>query len=402
MKAPWILVRRHLRSHWLRTGLTVTSLVFSLFLFCFLVSIITTLEDVVKHSATNRLFVQSAVSLFQDIPLSYQSKIESLPGAEKVSKFQWVGGFYLDRKNWLAVFGVDHEVLLDMYRREMDILGPDGKGSQEARVAAQKAIDADRQGCFVGEGVAREFGWKVGDRIPLGSMFFPMTDGTAWEFNVVAIYHPLKANFDDRQIFFRYDYLEEMLKAGRCTGAEGVGVYVVNVRDGHDSGQVIADIDGLFANGPQKTNTMTEAAFQALFVSMMGNVPFFLGSIGGAVVFAVVFSVINTMLMSSRQRTHEVGILKALGYTNGAVGGIIMVESLILSLIGGGLGVALAVLMAEPTRVGLGAYFPTYAVRPETAWWGLVIAAGVGVIAGIVPALTASRLQPVNALRSEG
>jgi putative ABC transport system permease protein len=247
-----------------------------------------------------------------------------------------------------------------------------------------------------------KFGWKVGQTIQVQTPFFTMTDGSAWEINVVAVYHPLKANFDDRQVFFRYDYLDEMRKAGRCVGSDGVGVFVVNVQDGHDSGQVIADIDGMFHNGPQRTNTMTEAAFQQLFVSMMGNVPLFLGSIGGAVVFAVVFSVINTMLMSSRQRTHEVGILKALGYTDGAVGWLIMVESLTLSLIGGGLGVFLAVMLAEPLRMGMGQYFPQYRVHPETAWLGLAITVGIGILAGIVPALNAGRLRPVEALRSEG
>jgi putative ABC transport system permease protein len=404
MKAPWIIARRHLRSHWLRTGLTVTSLVFSLFLFCFLVSIVTTMQDQVKQSATNRLFVQSAVSLFQDIPLDYQSKIENVPGAETVCKFQWFGSYYQDRKNFLAQFGVDHERFLGMYTREMQILDADGHPSDEARAAAQKAMDADRRACIIGEGLVRDpkFGWQVGQTVQVQTPFFTMTDGSAWEFNVVAVYHPLKANFDDRQVFFRYDYLDEMRKAGRCVGSEGVGVYVVNVQDGHDSGQVIADIDGMFHNGPQRTNTMTEAAFQQLFVSMMGNVPLFLGSIGGAVVFAVVFSVINTMLMSSRQRTHEMGILKALGYTDSAVGWLIMVESLVLSLLGGGLGVLLAVALAEPLRKGMGQFFPQYRVHPETAWLGLAITVGIGILAGIVPALTARRLRPVEALRSEG
>jgi len=404
MSMPLRLVGRHLRAHWLRTALTITSLVVTLFLFCFLVSIVTTLEDMVKQSATNRLFVQSAVSLFQDIPLDYQSKIDQVPGTDKVTKFQWFGSYYKERDNFLAQFGVDHEIFLDMYRREMEILGPDGKPSEEARQAAQAALAADRRACIIGEGLVRDekFQWKVGDTVPIQSTFFAKTDGTAWDFNVVAVYHPLKANFDDRQIFFRYDYLEEMIKAGLCVGAQGVGVYVVNVEDGHDNGQVIADIDGLFANGPQRTMTMTEAAFQALFVSMMGNVPLFLGVIGGAVVFAVVFSVVNTMLMSARQRTHEVGILKALGYTDGAVGWLLLVESLVLSLLGGGLGVALAVGLAEPMRVGMGKFFPQYTVHPETAVWGLVISLGVGVVAGLGPALAASRLRPVQALRSEG
>ena len=116
----------------------------------------------------------------------------------------------------------------------------------------------------------------------------------------------------------------------------------------------------------------------------------------------MVFSVVNTMLMSARQRTHELGILKALGYTDGAVGGLLLVESLVLSLLGGGLGVALSLALAEPMRVAMGMYFPAYSVRPETAWWGLAITMGVGLVAGLGPALAAARLRPVQALRSEG
>jgi putative ABC transport system permease protein len=403
MRTPFILVGRHLRAHWLRTALTVTSLVVALYLFCFLISLVTTLDDAVKHSRTDRVIVESAVSLFVSLPQDYQPKIVAVPGVKDVTKFQWFGGLYQDTTQFFAQFGIDHTNFFSMYEAEFAISeGPGGVTGPAARTAVIEAMAADRRACIIGEGLARDFGWKVGDTVPLIGTIFPLEGGKAWEFNVVGYYQPLKANIDDRTMFFRYDYLDEMLKAQLASGPPGVGTFAVNVAPGHDSAQVIADIDRLFENGPQVTMTTTEAAFQATFVAMMGNLPLFVGTIGGAVVFAVVFSVINTMLMSARQRTHEFGILKALGFRDSAVAVLLLTESLLLCLIGGGLGVLLALVTDESLRKALGSNLPTYSVRPDTVWLGFGVAALVGLIAGLGPALAASRMRPTEALRSEG
>ena len=405
MRTPWILARRHLRAHWARTGLTVAALVVALYLFCFLVSLVTTLHDSVKSAATNRVIVQSAVSLFVALPIDYQAKIESVPGVASTTKFQWFGGYYQEQANFLAEFGVDQDRFFDMYRQEVEITeGPGGVTGPGARQAVIDAMAADRRACVVGEGLVRDpdFQFKVGQTVPLMGTIFPKSDGSAWEFNVVGVYKPLKGNMDDRTIWFRYDYLWETLQAGAAGGPRGVGVYSVNLAPGHDPAAVIADIDALFAAGPQRTMTTTEAAFQAAFVSMMGNLPFFVGTIGGAVVFAVMFSVVNTMLMSARQRTHEIGILKALGYSDTTLSRLLLGESMMLTLIGGGLGLVLAFVSADALRKGFGSYLPTYSVQPSTLVIGFGITLGIGLIAGLAPAVVAGRLLPTAALRSEG
>jgi len=218
----------------------------------------------------------------------------------------------------------------------------------------------------------------------------------------VGSYRPLKSNMDDATMWFRYDYLTEMLDSGLAQGPRGVGVFSSNVAPGHDPAQVIAEIDVLFENGPQVTMTSTEAAFQASFVGMLGNLPVFLGTIGGAVVFAVIFSVVNTMLMSARQRLREVGLLKALGFGNGAVARLILGESLLLAVVGGAAGTALAVLLAEPMRHASGGFLPTYHVAASTPQAALAIALGIGLVAGITPALLAAAMRPTEALRSDG
>jgi putative ABC transport system permease protein len=404
VSTPWILVRRHLVTHWVRTLLTGSGMVVALYLYCLLSSLVTTLHAVVDQAASNRLVTQSAVSLFVQLPLDYQPKIDNVPGVEASSKFQWFGGVYQDPDDFLAQFGVDHEIFFDMYRKELEIVeGPGGVTGPAAREAVLDALAAERRGIVIGTGLVREYGWKVGDTVPLLGTIWTHSDGSAWEFLVVGIYSPLKSNVDDRTTWFRYDYLKESIQGGGVHGPPiSSGVYMVNVADGHDVAQVIADIDALFANGPQVTRTTTEAAFQATFVAMMGNVPLFVGTIGGAVAFAVFFSVINTMLMSARQRTHETGILKALGFRDAALGRLMLGESLALSLLGGGLGVGLALATQEPLRQMLGKWWPQYAVAAETAWAGLSISLAIGIVAGVAPAILAARTRPCDALRSEG
>src|SRR5262249_33112191 len=227
------------------------------------------------------------------------------------------------------------------------------------------------------------------------------SDGSAWDFNVVGIYHPLKATMDDRTLWFRYDYLDETLAAQQAGGPRGVGGYAINGRKGHSPAQGVADIDHLCENGPQVTLTSTEAAWQAGFASMWGSLPIFIGTIGGAVVFAVFFSVVNTMLMSARQRMHESGIIKALGFQDGALARLMLGESLLLTLLGGGLGVLLAYASA-PALQQSNAWFAQYRVLPSTAALGLLVTLLMGLVAGLAPALMMARLRPTEALRSEG
>jgi len=402
-RTPWRLVWKHLWAHKVRTGLTVSAMLVALFLFCCLVSIVTTVNAAVTAAAGNRLVVQSAVSLFVDLPRDYQPKIESVPGVAGASKFQWFGGYYRELSNFFAQFGVDHQVFFDLYSRDLEIIeGPDGETGAEARPAVEKAMAADRRACVIAEGLRSRFGWTVGQTVPLVGTIFQKNDKSSWEFNVVGIYRPLKSNVDNLTLWLRYDYIQEFLDGGLATGPEGVGVYIVNVAEGYDPAAVVEGIDRQFRNGPQVTLTTTEAAFQAGFVSMLGNLPMFIGTIGGAVVFAVLFTLVNTMLMAGRQRAHEGGILKALGFRSSVLSRLMLTESLALSLLGGGLGIALAFASQRRMQVMLGSYFPNYHVAPRTAIYGLGMAVVIGVIAGIAPALLQGQLRPAEALRSEG
>jgi len=397
---PWKLVPRNLMAHKVRSGLTVLSVAIALFLLCFLQTIVTSLDQAVKQADDNRLVVQSAVSLFVNLPLDYQAKIESVPGVDATSKMTWFGAVYQDPSNFFAQFAVDHERYFDLYSKEMEIVeGPNGSGPG-AREDALAALAAERRGCIIGRGLQRDFGFQVGDTVPLLPSIYAKNDGSAWDFVVCGVYEPLKANVDDRTLWFRHDYLKETMFA---QGVEDLGVstYAVNLAPGASAPAVIAQIDGLFDAGPQRTQTVTEAAFQAIFVNMMGNLPFLVGSVGGAVIFALLFSVVNTMSMAARQRQHEAGILKALGFANGAVSRVFFVESVLITFTGGLFGAGLALLTSEPFRRSF-SMFPGYQVLPATAFGALGISLVVGVLAGLAPAFSAARTSPVAALRSEG
>lgn len=402
-RVPWLLVRRHLRIHWVRSGLTIAMMTVAVLLFATVTSLVTTLQASVDESSDSRLVTQSAVSLFVDLPRDYEPKIRSVPGVWEVTKFQWFGGHYQKPENFFAQFAVEPEAMFRLYGADFemrDVVGAEEGSDLDAAVLEQ--MRRERRACIVGAGLARDFGWQAGDTVPIIGDLFQRTDGAAWEFIVAGVYDSSKANFDNRSLYFRYDYLAEMLDGGLATGPRGAGLFVLGLEPGFRAEQVCADVDALFASGPQRTSTTLESALNAAFVSMMGNVPFFVATIGGAVVAAVFFSVINTMLLAARQRIQETGILKALGYADGAIGRLVIGESLTLSGIGGALGILGAIGLAGAVRTAMGKYLPTFAVAPGTLLLCAGLALGVGLVAGAVPAYTLSRLRAVEALRSEG
>jgi len=386
---PLRLVLANLRSHPLRSLLTLASIAVAIFLLCTLRSLLVTLDAGVDAASSRRLIVQSAVSLFVDLPLSYQSKIESVEGIETVCKWQWFGGIHQEPENFFAQFAIDEDRFFDAYP-EVELI----EGSRETFLTQRTA-------CIVGRMLANRFGWKVGDRIPLQGAIFPRVGGEAWEFDVAAIYRSTSSNMDEQTMFFPFEYLQRSIEDGATEGELGCGVYALRLARGVDPTQVQREVDRLFENGPQRVQTTTEAEFQRQFVSMMGNIPTLLGGIGGGVLFAIVLGVLNTMVLAGRERTHHFGILKALGFSSGTTFGLLVAESVLLCAIGGGLGIALSLGSAPLLAAFLGTMFPGYGITAGTILFGASLSVGIGLLAGFFPARTAARLRPVEALRTE-
>jgi putative ABC transport system permease protein len=160
-------------------------------------------------------------------------------------------------------------------------------------------------------------------------------------------------------------------------------------------------VDELFENGPQRVQTTTEAEFSRQFVSMLGNIPTFVASIGGGVFFAILLAALNTMLMAARERTRAIGILKSMGFPDRTVFRVLLLESLLLCGLGGAAGVGLGMGLEPVLASAFGSFLPGFEIRTATAVAGLAVSLLVGVAAGVLPAWRASRLDPVEALRAD-
>lgn len=374
------LIGAHLRRSKRRTFLTVSSIALALFLFCTLRTVMTSLDAGIRASDDTRLVVRHAASLVFPLPLAYRSRLEQVPGVTRVGYGNWFGGYYQDPKNQFTQFAVDGPSLFDLYPEVL--IDP----------AQREAFLAEQTACIAGRTLADKYGWKLGDVIPITGTIFP----GEWRLTLRGIYRASTPDADENAIFFHWKYVNESLPAGR---KDLVGIYWLKVASPGDAPRVSAAVDAIYENSPQPTKTETEKAFQAGFIQMMGNVSFLLTILGSAIVFAILLVTLNTMMMAARERTTEIAILKTLGFTDGLVLRIVAAEALIVSLAGGVLGCGLAFLIFRRLDFTAGGMFPNFRVLPETVGWGLLLALGMGLASGFVPALTAARLPIASALR---
>jgi putative ABC transport system permease protein len=362
----------------IRTALTIGSFAVALFLFGLLVIVRGAFSQGVDVAGTDRLVVINKVSMIQPLPLSYRDRLLRMSGIKQVTYDNWFGGVYQDEKNFFPQFAVDVEHQRAMY--------PEFKVPEEQ----WQAFAGDREGAIAGQSLADRFGWKVGDRIPIKGTIYT----GPWEFNLRGIYQGTRPQDDTTQFWFHWDFLEER----RAFGKGDVGWYVIRVTDPDLSAQVAKTIDTEFANSPFETKTDTEKAFAASFVKQMGNIEFLILTVGGVVFFTLLLVTGNTMAIAVRERVGELAVLKALGFSNQFVLLLVMMESLAIALIGGGLGLLLAKLFSlhgDPTH----GILPYFYLPPWAIMSGVGVALLVGVAAGILPAVSAMRLRVVDAIR---
>jgi putative ABC transport system permease protein len=374
------LIVAHLTRSKRRTFLTVSSIALALFLFCTLRTVMTSLDAGIRASDDTRLVVRHAASLVFPLPLAYRSRLEQVPGVQRVGYGNWFGGYYQDPKNQFTQFAVDGPSLFDIYPEVL--IDP----------AQREAFLSEQVACIAGKTLADKYGWKLGDVIPITGTIFP----GEWRLNLRGIYKASTPDADENAIFFHWKYVNEGMPVGR---KDLVGIYWLKVASPSDAPRVSAAVDAIYENSPQPTKTETEKAFQAGFIQMMGNVSFLLTILGSAIVFAILLVTLNTMMMAARERTTEIAILKTLGFSDSLVLRIVAAEAMIVSLAGGLLGCGLAFLIFRRVDFTAGGMFPNFRVLPETVGWGLLLALGMGLASGFVPALTAARLQIASALR---
>ncbi|MCS7024820.1 MAG: ABC transporter permease [Bryobacteraceae bacterium] len=366
-----------------RTALTVLSIALSMSVLGLLMAIFNMFYNEGSSSAqANRLIVRNRVSLANVLPRSYQARIARVPGVKAVAIMQWFGGVYKDSRdtrNFFARFAVDADKVPLIYPEYQ--MPPD----------QLKAFVSERTACAVGNKLASRLGFQVGDRVTLVGDIFPVT----LELTIRAIY---TAERDNENLLFHYDYLNESLEPAR---RDFVGTFTILMDSPEDAPRIAQAVDAMFRNSPYQTKTETERQFELSFLAFLGNVKAFLGSISAAIMFTILLVSGNTMAMSVRERIREVGILKTLGFTNGKVLAVLMGESLVISLLGGLIGMTLTAMICAGLREAPSLF--TDMSRLATPWWllgaCLAVAGCIGLISSLIPAWSAARRPILESLR---
>jgi len=373
---PFIL--RNLTRKKTRTALTTGSIAVALFLFGLLVVIETGLSVGVDVAGADRLVVRNRISLIMPLPLAYQERLRQIPSVNEATHATWFGGIFQDQRNFFPQFAIDTETYRDVFS---EFLIPEDQWA---------AFLADREGAVVGRSTAEKFDWQIGDRIPLMGTIFQGT----WEYNIRAIYEGRSAEADETQFWFHYEFLDERRRWGKGQ----VGWYTAKIDDPDDAVTVAAAIDDRFSNSAHETSTETERAFASSFAKQIGNIRLIVLSIGAVVLFTLLLVTGSAMSTAVRERIPELGVLKTLGFGDRTVLALVLAESVLISLVGGGLGIAgakLFTLGGDPT----GGMLPIFYLGWDYMAARLFLALLVGLIAGAIPAATAMRLRIVDALR---
>jgi putative ABC transport system permease protein len=377
------LVWRNLFRRKIRTTFTVLSIVVAFILFGVLAALNTAFGIGVELAGNDRLVITHKVSIIQLLPESYQARLEAIPGVVDVFHQTYFGGIYQKPSNFFMQSPVEPERLLRMF--------PEFLLSDEAK----RAWLSDRACAVVGRQTADRFGWKAGDRVPIQATIWRKKDGgTTWDFPICGIYEGAKKGTDTTSFFFNYRYFDEARQFGQGL----VGWYVIRINDPAKAPEIAERIDATFANSFAETKTATEKAFVQAFAKQIGDIGAIIRAIVSAVFFTILIVTANTMAQSVRERTSELAVLKTLGYPDGLVLTLVLAESCAIAMVGGAIGLLLAwglTQKGDPT----GGMLPAFFLPGRDVALGALVAVGLGIVSGIMPAVQAMRLRIVDALR---
>jgi putative ABC transport system permease protein len=327
------------------------------------------------------------VSIINPLPASYETRIKQIPGVVEITHANWFGGYYQDVRNQFATFATDPESWLRVYSKEFEV--PEDQ---------KKAFFADRTGAIVGADTAKKYGFKVGQKIPINGTIYRRPDGGPWEFTIDGIYDSKIKGADKTNLLFNYQFLRETIPE-QSGFRDRYNWYVLTIDNPDRAPDIAAKIDEMFANSPSETKTNTEKAFVADWAKQIGDIGKIMMGIVAMAMFTILLVTGNTMAQAIRERTNELAVLKTLGFGNGRVLGMVLIESTLIAVLGGGLGLLLAYIAVtvggDPTNGLLPAfYLPTPAMIT-----GIVLVVALGLASGALPAWQAGRLRIVDALR---
>lgn len=369
----------------LRTVLTVLSILIAFLLFGLLCALKSALAGGAAIAGADRLVVRHRVSIIQLLPESYKARMLRIPGVKGVIHQTWFGGVYQDPKNFFPSFPVEPEDFLAMF--------PEVRLPEDQK----KAWLATRTGAVVGRATANRYHFKIGDRVPLKSFWSQAGKNDTWQFDIVGIFDGAKKSTDTSGFLFRYDYFEEAR-----AGVKGqVGWYTVRVADPAQAAEVAKRIDDEFANSSYETKAEPEGAFAQAFAQQVGNVGAILVAVLSAVFFTILLVAGNTMAQAIRERTGDLGVLKAMGFSDGLMLRLVLAESVVISAVGGLLGLGLSLLLVGHGSPA-GSFFPVLIVPPVDVLIGIALVIALGLVTGLLPAVHAGRLSIAEAMRHGG
>jgi putative ABC transport system permease protein len=367
----------------LRSFLTLLSVLVAFLLYGYLSAIRAAFNAGVSVAGADRVVTRHKVSIVELLPVSYKARVQGLSGVARVACSTWFGGIYQKPANFFPQIVVDPQDYLNVFP---DFILPEKE--KRAWLTARASV-------VVGRTTAERFGWKVGDRVPLQATVWPKKGGgQTWEFDIAGIYDGAKKGTDTTRMLIRYDYFDET----RLYAQGYIGWYYIRVADPAGAARVCRSIDAEFANSSAETKTEPERAFVQGFAEQIGDIGKIMVAILSAVFFTILLVAGNTMAQAVRERREELGVLKALGFTNAQVLALVLAESLFLSGLGGVAGLGLAwifIAKGDPTHGTL----PLFYLPPADVAAGVLFIAALGLATGLPPALQAMRLNVAEALR---
>ncbi len=380
----FVLIRKNLFRKKLRAVLMIVSILIAFAIFGVLAAFERAFNAGQTVAEDDRLVVVNKINFTQPLPIAYFNRVQAMDGVRLVTHANWFGGYFQDPKNFMITFAVEPESYLK-------IIDNDYEFTPEMR----EAFIRERTGALVGEGLAKKWGWKVGDRVPIASNIFSQKNGSrTWDMKIVGIFSNRKPQADNNLLLFHYDYFDET----RSFGKDTIGWLVLQTASPDINDRVAKAIDRNFANSAYETATDTEKAFNKAFVAQLGNIALIVKLVVGAAFVTILMIVGNTMVMAVRERTREIGVLKTLGYSGTRVLRLILGETMLLALLGGIPGILLAAIAIMNMREKLINFLPGLTLEPSILAISLVLMIGLGLATGLAPAIHAFRLKIADAM----
>lgn len=371
----------------LRTSLTILGLVIAIMAFGLLQTVVDAWFAGANASSTARLVTRNAISLVFPMPAYYRERIKSVSGVKAVTHSQWFGGIYIEPKNFFPQFAVDADNFFEMY--------PEFIIKPEELLAFKR----DRQGAIVGRKLADQYGWKVGDTVPIRGTIFPGN----WQFTIRAIFDGKDETTITRQFYFQWNYINEYLIKRYPRRADQIGIFIIEVTDPGRIADIAKAVDAEFRNSLAETLSETEKSFQLGFIAQSEAIVVAIRVVSFVVILIIMAVVANTMAMTARERLAEYATLKALGFSPGFVGALVFGEALMLALIGAGIGILLTFPVARGFAASpAGAAFAIFKVSQDTVLLQIASAVIVGIVASLVPGFRSARIRIVDGLRHVG